>query len=130
MKEKKINYNDIMEFKKEFEQLYVYFENTHLKILKLLEDAECIDDEKTDEFHSYIKEYESKLETLKSNFHELSSEHKKLESCLSQVKLLKKRRVTKIESNMKKRKTVGVSFFEDNDECDCEEDGEFEHDIF
>lgn len=109
----KVNYNDIMNFKNELEELYGYFENTHKNILKFLEDAECIDDEKTDEFHSYIKEYESKLEILKSDFYQLSSENKKLESCLSQVKLLKKKRVTKLTSNMKKKKELSIGDWED-----------------
>lgn len=98
----KVNYNDIMQFKKELEDVYYHFTETHKKILRFLEDAECIDDEKIDVFHSYIKEYESKLENLKSDFYQLSSENKKLESCLSQVKLLKKKRLIKIASNMKK----------------------------
>ena len=97
-----VNYNDIMNFKKELEELYEYFNLAHKKILKLLEDAECVDDDKVDEFHSYIKEYESKLEILKSDFHLLSSEQKKIESCINQTKLLKKKRVTKLKSNMKK----------------------------
>jgi uncharacterized coiled-coil DUF342 family protein len=111
-----VDYNDIMNFKNEIEELYSHFQNTHQKILKILEDSECIDDDKIDSFHSYIKEYESKLETLKSDFYQLSSENKKLESCLSQVKLLKKRRVTKIESNMK-NSGKKWEFFDADEEC-------------
>ena len=103
----KVDYNDIMQFKKELEELYDYFENTHKKVLKFLEDAECIDDEKVDDFHSHIKNYESKMENLKSDFYLLSSEQKKLESCLNQTKLLKKRRLTKLASNMKKPSNHG-----------------------
>ena len=120
----KVDYNDIMNFKKELEELYEYFENSHKKVLKLLEDAECVDDDKVDDFHSHIKEYESKLELLKSEFHQLSSEQKKLESCLNQTKLLKKRRVTKLESNMKKPKKEDFFGLEDEcDDCDGELDG-------
>ena len=118
----KVNYNDIMNFKKELEELYEYFKFTHEKILKLLEDAECVDDDKVDEFHSHIKEYESKLENLKSDFYQLSSEHKKLESCLNQTKLLKKRRLTKLASNMKKQNsndTFGL-LDEDGDDFDLD----------
>jgi len=111
----KINYNDIMNFKKELEELYYHFSETHKKILNFLEDAECIDDEKLDVFHSYIKEYESKIENLKSDFYQLSSEQKKLESCLSQVKLLKKRRLTKLESNMKKPGSTDIFGLIDDD---------------
>lgn len=123
----KVDYNDIMGFKKELEQLYVHFENTHKNMLKFLEDAECIDDEKVDEFHSHIKEYESKLETLKSDFYQLSSEQKKLESCLNQTKILKKRRVTKLESNMKKPKINDIldeclGEWDDCEDCDESED--------
>lgn len=122
----KVDYNDIMGFKKELEQLYVHFENTHKNMLKFLEDAECIDDDKVDEFHSHIKEYEAKLENIKSDFYQLSSEQKKLESCLNQTKILKKRRVTKLESNMKKPKKG--DFFDINDEfdgeCECDESDE------
>lgn len=96
----KIDYNDIMKFKIEIENLYPYLQNAHSKILKLLEEAECLDDEKIDTFYSYIKEYESRINVIKADFLYLESENKKLESCMSQVRLLKKRRLTKIESNI------------------------------
>lgn len=113
----KVDYNELMNFKKEIEELYTFFISTHGKILKLIEDAECVDDDKVEEFYSYTKLYESKIESLKSDFYELSSEHKKLESCLNQTKLLKKRRVTKLESQMKNKNN-----FEENSESSFDVD--------
>ena len=107
----KIDYNNIVEFKKRVEILYDYFEKTHQNLLNLLEDAECIDDEKFDQYHSYLKEYDALLDTIKSKFFALESENKKIESCFSQTKLLKKRRLTKLESNMKRK-------YEDKDDED------------
>jgi len=113
----KVDYNELMNFKKEIEELYTFFISIHGKILKLIEDAECVDDDKVEEFYSYTKLYESKIESLKSDFYELSSEHKKLESCLNQTKLLKKRRVTKLESQMKNKNN-----FEENSESSFDVD--------
>ena len=96
----KIDYNDIMNFKQKIEELYPYLRKAHQNILNLLEDLECIDDEKFDQYYSYIKEYEAQIENIKSDFLMLSSENKKIESCLNQTKLLKKRRLSKLQSNM------------------------------
>lgn len=123
----KIDYNDIMKFKQEIEKLYPYLQNAHSKILKILEDAECLEDEKIDIFYSYIKEYESKLNILKADFLYLESETNKIESCLSQVKLLKKKRLTKIQSNMQIKK--GNTFKKIN-LCDFEEDEDEDEGLF
>ena len=45
--------------------------------------------------------FKSRLDVLKADFLYLESENKKIESCISQVKLLKKKRLTKIQSNIK-----------------------------
>ena len=116
----KIDYNDIMKFKQEIEKLYPYLQNAHAKILKTLEDVECLDDEKLDTFYSYMKEYESKLNILKSDFLLLESENKKIESCISQVKLLKKKRLTKIQSNINPKNPFDG---EDEELFDIEDDG-------
>ena len=96
-----VDYNEIIRFKQKIENLYFYFQKAHQEILDLLEDAECFDDEKIDELHSFMKEYEAKLEVLKSDFHLLNSENNKIKSCISQTKLLKKKRVAKLKSNMR-----------------------------
>ena len=103
-KDKKINYNELIHFKKEIEELYIYMKKAHYDTLKLIENVECIDDENMDKYYTRIKEYESKIELLKSNFLLLSSENKKIESLINQTKLLKKKRLTKISSNMTNEK--------------------------
>ena len=110
-----VDYNEIIKFKKEIEKLYQYLKFSHENILKMIEDIECIDDEKFDMFHSLIKEYESKIEIIKSDFLLLNSENKKIESCLSQVKLLKKKRLTKIKSNMCDKSNDSYDDDEDDD---------------
>jgi hypothetical protein len=98
----KIDYNELMRLNQEFEELFEYLKNAHNQLLRLINDAECLDDEKIDDCHTYIKEYEAKISLLKSNFYSLESENKKIESCLSQTRLLKKKRITKLESNISK----------------------------
>lgn len=97
---KKIDYNELMRFKKEIENLYLYLRKSHIDALKLIENIECIDTKNIDKYYSLIKEYEAKIELLKSDFLLLSSENKKIESLINQTKLLKKKRLTKIGSNI------------------------------
>lgn len=102
----KIDYNELMRLNQEFETLYSHLRDAHNEFLKIINDAECLDDEKIDIFHSYTKEYEAKIATLRSDFYSLESENKKIESCLSQTRLLKKKRVTKLESNISKNMKI------------------------
>lgn len=111
----KIDYNELANLKSGIEELYDYLQKSHNDILKVIETAECVDDDKFDQFHSNIKEYESKIELLKSDFLSLSSENKKIQSCVSQVKLLKKKRLTKIESNIRKTDIDDLEFTNDSD---------------
>ena len=105
-----IDYNEIMALKKQIEELYPFLKQTHQNLLNLLENLDCYDDEKIDTIHSYVKEYESTISLLKSDFLKVNSENKKIESCLSQVKLLKKKRLTKLESNILRQKEVDNDF--------------------
>jgi len=105
-----VDYNDVIKFKKEIEELYVYLKRTHENILNIIEDIECIDDDKFDTYYSYIKGYESKLDILKSDFFLLESENKKIKSCISQIKLLKKKRLTKINSNIIIENDINAGF--------------------
>ena len=91
-----------MYLNREVEDLYIYFKDTHQNLLNIVDIGECLDDEKNDEYHSYVKEYEASLELLKSNFLLLKSHNKKIESCISQTRLLKKKRLKKLESNISK----------------------------
>lgn len=102
MNKQDINYNKLYELKNHIEEIYRYFNDIHSNFINLIEDAECLDDEKFDLFHSMIKEYDSDLNTLKSNFLTLKSDNKKIESCFSQTKLLKKKRMVKLNSKMSK----------------------------
>jgi uncharacterized coiled-coil DUF342 family protein len=108
----KVDYNELMQLNQEFDTLYSYLKNSHNNLLKIINEAECLDDEKIDIFHSYIKEYEAKLATLKSDFYSLVSENKKIESCLSQTRLLKKKRMTKLESRISKNSDDVSDFFD------------------
>lgn len=114
----KIDYNELAKLKRSIEELYTYLQRTHHDFLKVIENAECVDDDKFDQFHSSVKEYESKMELLKSEFLSLSSENKKIESCFSQVKLLKKKRLTKIESNIRKVDMDDLEFTNDGSDYD------------
>lgn len=110
-----IDNNKIVKFKRELEKLYSFFEETHEDILKILEDTDCVDSEKFDEFNSRLKDYESQLELIKSDFNKLKSENKKIESCMSETRILKKRRMTKVESNMKKKSNNNHNNYDMND---------------
>lgn len=99
---KQIDYNELIYLKSNLENLYYYFKDQHNNLLNMIENSECLDDEKFDIYHSYVKEYESLISLLKSNFIQLESNNKKIESCFSQTKLLKKKRLTKLESKMDK----------------------------
>jgi len=114
-KKSEIDYNVLMGFKKEIEKLYTYLNKAHNDTLKLIENIECVNDENIDKYYYIIKEYESKIELLKADFLLLSSENKKIESLINQTKLLKKKRLTKIESNIMV-----------DDECDDECDDYFD----
>ena len=112
----KIDYNDLMGLNLEFEQLYAHLRNAHNQLLKLINEVECLDNEKIDIYHTHIKEYEAKIAILKSDFFSLESENKKIESCLSQTRLLKKKRITKLESNISKKMKIDeeMEFIDDD----------------
>lgn len=112
----KADYNKLMYLNIEVEYLYGYFKDTHQNLLNIVDIAECLDDEKSDEYHSYVKEYEASLELLKSNFLLLKSHNKKIESCISQTKLLKKKRLKKLESNISKNHYNNYDNDNDNDD--------------
>lgn len=98
-----IDYNTLLNLKNELEEIYCNFNVTHTNLLKLIEDGECFDDDKIEILYSYIKEYESKILILKADFLLLDAENKKIESCYSEARLLKKRRLTTLQSRMDKR---------------------------
>ena len=95
-----IDYNKLVYLKQELEEIYIYFEEQHNNLLNMIENSECLDDEKYDIYHSNTKEYEALISLLKSNFMQLESKNKNIESCFSQTKLLKKKRLTKLDSKM------------------------------
>ena len=49
---KKVDYNDLIRLKQDIEKIYPFLENAHTKILKIIEDIECLDDEKIDIYYS------------------------------------------------------------------------------
>jgi len=103
MNKNKIDYNTIVNLKNEIETIYSNFEEIHEDFVGIFNNAECFDDEKLDEYHSYLKEYQSALDILKADFFKLKSNNKKIESCISQTKLLKKKRLSRLESNLRKK---------------------------
>ena len=100
-KNKTINYNDLMNLKENFEDIFEYFRDSHQELLNIIEDGNCFDDSKMDDFYSFLSEYESTLNLLKSDFYKLKSSNSNIRTCISQTKLLKKKRLSKIQSNMK-----------------------------
>lgn len=98
-----IDYNKMMELNSYFETIYLILKNSHQELLKIIENGDCFDSEKKDQLFSYIKEYEAKIIELKSDIFSIDAENKKIQSCLSETRLLKKKRLTKLESNMSKR---------------------------
>jgi len=95
-----INYNNLMHVKQKIEDIYISFKKIHQNFLNVIEDSDCIDTEKIDTYYSYLKEYEAILEILNSNFSMLNAENKRIESCFSQTKVLKKKRLTKLNSKI------------------------------
>ena len=115
-----IDRNKIFNTKIKIEHLYWLLKDRHQELLNLIEDCDCIDDEKSDDFYSILKEYESEVEKIESILISLKSQNTKIESLFSEVKLLKKKRLTKIESKISKYENV--EFNEDlivyNEDCD------------
>ena len=107
---KQIDYNELFYLKNDLEDLYFYFKDQHNNLLNMIENSECLDDEKFDIYYYHIKEYESLISLLKSNFIQLESNNKKIESCISQTKLLKKKRLVKLESKMGKNEDDYLPF--------------------
>ena len=95
-----INYNHLHEVKEHIENMFYNLQEAHQDIIDIIEDADCLDGEKYDEVYSTIKEYEAEIEQIKANFMTLKSKNKKLQSCLSQTRMMKKLRVTKLESQI------------------------------
>ena len=60
-----------------------------------------MDDDKKDEIFSIMKKYEADIEKIESLFHNLKSDNLELQSCYNETKLLKKARLTKLNSEMK-----------------------------
>lgn len=97
-----IDKNLIWKVKLNLEKLHSELKERHNELLYVLEDSDCIPDNEEDfnKFYSSLKEYESDIEKIESMLIVLKSHNTKIESLYNQVKILKKRRVTKLKSNL------------------------------
>lgn len=95
-----MNRNDIYNLRKRYESFYYHFKKNHQELLNILEDGDCIPEENYDKLYSIIKEYEADLDKFESAFLTLSSNNNKIKSLFNETKLLKKKRVAKLTSNM------------------------------
>lgn len=95
-----IDRNQIWKTKSKLEDLYNLFRKRHNEILELLDDADCISDEDSNKFYSLLKEYESDIEQVEARFLILKSNNTRIKSLFNDTRLLKKRRLAKLESNM------------------------------
>jgi len=97
-----INYNHFQRVKQSIEALYLAFVETHNEYLRVIEDVECFDDEKINEIHSTLMEYDAELDKMKASLFMMQSKNKTIRSYFNQTRLMKKARLTKIESKMNK----------------------------
>lgn len=109
----KIDYNKLHSLKSNFENVYYQFQNTHEELLELIENSDCVDDEKIEQYYQYLKRYERKIRELKADFSDMDLINRKIQqSCLNNVKLLKKKRLVKLQSNMKQNND---EYYDDDD---------------
>ena len=98
--DKEINYNQFQKVKQSIEALYQAFVETHNEYLNVAEDVECFDDEKINEIHSTLMEYDAEIDKMKASLFMMQSKNKTIRSYFNQTRLMKKARLTKIESKM------------------------------
>lgn len=101
MKKQEIDYNDLIKFKSKIEELFYDISSLHEDYIEIINDGDCFDDDKIDDFYSYLKDYKSSFYLLKSDFNKLKSHNEKIKSCMSQTKIMKKKRMSKLNSNMR-----------------------------
>ena len=111
-----VDYNRLFKIKQRLENLYVRFQTTHEEFLKVVEDTDCFDAEKIDQIHTVLLEYDSEIDKLNSQFYILQSKNKDIQACFNETRLLKKARLTKLASNMKRENDYGRSSQSDDDD--------------
>lgn len=102
MERRIIDRNGIYNLRHRYEDFYEIFKRTHQELLNILEDADCIPTENFDKLYSTLKEYEGDLDKFESMFMILSSNNNKIKSLYNETRLLKKKRVATLQSNMER----------------------------
>lgn len=97
-----VDRNQIWKLKRKLEALHDELRYRHTELSEIIEDADCIPDNEEDfnKFYSTLKLYESDIEKINSMIILLKSHNTNIESQYNQIKLLKKRRSVKLESNL------------------------------
>jgi len=90
-------FDELLNLKKKIEEFSPTLTETYNNINKIIENLDCLDTEKFDQIMSLLKEYSADIEKIKTDFLLLKITHTRMESCLNETKILKKKRLFRLE---------------------------------
>jgi outer membrane murein-binding lipoprotein Lpp len=106
-------FDELLKLKGKIEDLSPTLIETYENINKIIENLDCLDTEKFDQIISLIKEYNADIEKIKNDFNLLKITHSRMDACLSETRILKKKRLFKLSQNKKTFKDDIADYFED-----------------
>lgn len=90
-------FDELLNLKKKIEEFSPTLLETYNNINKIIENLDCLDTDKFDQIMSLLKEYSADIEKIKTDFLLLKITHTRMEACLNETKILKKKRLFRLE---------------------------------
>ena len=94
-------FDELIKVRQKVEDFSPLLIETYDDINKIVQNLDCLDVDKFDQIMSLIKEYDADVEKIKNDLNLLKITHTRMKACLSETRLLKKKRLFKLERNKK-----------------------------
>lgn len=109
-------FDELLNLKTKIEEFSPTLIESYDNINKIIENLDCLDTDKFDQIMSLIKEYIADIEKIRTDFILLKITHTRMEACMNETKILKKKRLFRLEKVKNNKQTQEIddldSFFD------------------